>query len=91
MRTLVTLLVCMTMVLPAFAHGGFTDAQVKQNIIEQSISSYPGRCPCPYNTDRAGRSCGGRSAYSRKGGASPLCYPRDVSQQMLKQWRQAHR
>jgi hypothetical protein len=24
---------------------------------------------------RNGRACGGRSAYSRPGGAAPLCYP----------------
>ena len=43
-------------------------------IIRQSIASYPGSCPCPYNRDRGGRRCGGRSAWSRAGGYSPLCY-----------------
>lgn len=33
-----------------------------------------GRCDCPYHTDRAGRRCGARSAYSRPGGRSPRCY-----------------
>jgi len=33
-----------------------------------------GSCDCPYDTDSAGRRCGGRSAYSRPGGASPVCY-----------------
>jgi hypothetical protein len=27
---------------------------------------------------RSGRACAGRSAYSRPGGAAPLCYPSDV-------------
>ena len=27
----------------------FTDSQIKQMIIQQSINSYPGRCPCPYH------------------------------------------
>ena len=49
---------------PAFAQR-LSDAQVKQQIIRESIASYPGPCACPYNTDRAGRSCGRRSAYSR--------------------------
>lgn len=31
-------------------------------------------CQCPYDIDAAGRRCGGRSAYSRPGGASPICY-----------------
>lgn len=39
--------------------------------IRESIS---GSCECPYDTDKRGRSCGRRSAYSRPGGASPICY-----------------
>jgi hypothetical protein len=64
-----------------------TDAQIKQEIIDDSIASYRGSCPCPYNKDRAGRSCGARSAYSKPGGASPVCYDRDVSQKMVDDYR----
>ena len=64
-----------------------SDAQIKQEIINESIANYSGSCPCPYNTDRAGRRCGARSAYSRPGGASPLCYPTDVSQRMVDDYR----
>ena len=71
-----------------FALGGHaaaqTDAQVKQRIIRQSIASYPGSCPCPYSTDRAGRRCGGRSAYSRPGGAAPICYAAQVTPAMIR-------
>ena len=56
-----------------------SDAQIRREIVRQSIAAYPGNCPCPYNTDRAGRRCGGRSAYSRPGGHSPRCYPSDVT------------
>jgi hypothetical protein len=42
-----------------------TDAEIKREILKQSIASYRGSCPCPYNVDRAGRMCGRRSAYSR--------------------------
>ena len=31
-------------------------------------------CDCPYDVDRAGRTCGRRSAYSKPGGRSPQCY-----------------
>lgn len=55
--------------------GAQTDVQRQ---IRQSIAAYPGSCPCPYSTDRAGRRCGARSAYSRPGGRAPLCYPADV-------------
>jgi hypothetical protein len=64
-----------------------TDAQIKQAIIKESIAIYAGSCPCPYNVDRAGRSCGRRSAYSRPGGASPLCYADDVTAAMVKAYR----
>lgn len=35
---------------------------------------YQGSCECPYDTDRRGRRCGGRSAYSRAGGSPGMCY-----------------
>lgn len=67
-----------------------TDAQIKQLLIDESIAAYSGNCPCPYNTDRRGRSCGLRSAYSREGGEAPLCYPKDVSAEMVKAYREQH-
>lgn len=33
-----------------------------------------GSCDCPYDYARNGSRCGGRSAYSRPGGRSPVCY-----------------
>ena len=51
-----------------------------QNIINQSIASYPGVCACPYSTASNGSKCGRRSAYSKPGGYDPLCYPEDVYQ-----------
>jgi len=73
---------------PALAQS---DAQVRQRIIRESIASYPGPCPCPYSVMRNGRSCGGRSAYSRPGGYAPICYPRDVSETQVAAWRRDHR
>jgi hypothetical protein len=67
-----------------------SDAQIKQLLIDESIAAYSGNCPCPYNTDRRGRSCGRRSAYSREGGEAPLCYPKDVSAEMVKAYREQH-
>lgn len=69
---------------PALAQS---DAQIRQRIIRESIASYPGPCPCPYNTDRAGRRCGARSAYSRPGGHAPICYPADVSAARVRAYR----
>jgi cell division septation protein DedD len=66
-----------------------TDREIKLELIRQSLSSYSGNCPCPYNTDRAGRRCGKRSAYSRPGGRSPLCYESDVTTQMVADYRRS--
>src|SRR5215207_9463547 len=67
-----------------------SDVQVRQEIIKESIASYKasGRpCACPFDRMRNGRECGDRSAYSRPGGASPLCYPKDVRDAMVRDWR----
>jgi len=52
-------------------------------ILTLSRRSYSGSCACPDDRDRAGRRCGARSAYSKPGGASPLCYAGDVTQRMI--------
>jgi len=72
---------------PAQSSGSRSDADIRRLLIAQSAASYGGSCPCPYYTDRGGRSCGQRSAYSRPGGASPLCFPKDVSADMVAAFR----
>lgn len=67
--------------------SNISDSEIKQKIIERSIDNYSGNCPCPYNTTRSGRKCGKRSAYSRPGGYSPICYEHDVTQAMIEQYR----
>ena len=71
--------------------GLATDDEIRRYMIGESLASYPGNCPCPYNTDRAGRRCGGRSAYSRPGGRSPLCYPTDITDEQVKRMREQYR
>jgi hypothetical protein len=44
-------------------------------------------CACPDDMTRAGRRCGNMSAYSRPGGAAPLCHVSDVSAEMIAQYR----
>jgi hypothetical protein len=79
---LILLLACCTA-----AAAELTDAEIRALLIQHSIASYPGNCPCPYNLDRAGRQCGKRSAYSKPGGRAPLCYAHDVSQEMVEKFR----
>lgn len=59
------------------------DSAIIQRIIAESLASYPSSCACPYNTDRGGRRCGKRSAYSKPGGYAPICYPQDVTKAMI--------
>jgi hypothetical protein len=64
-----------------------TDAAIRKILIKESRDAYDGNCPCPYDTDRAGRRCGKRSAYSRPGGEAPLCYDHDVTKEMIEAYR----
>lgn len=63
------------------------DEQVKQQIIQESIESYPGNCPCPYNLARNGSRCGKRSSWSRAGGYAPICYKEEITDEMVSEWR----
>jgi hypothetical protein len=59
-----------------------TAAAIAALIVEASRRAYYATghpCACPDDRMRNDRSCGGRSAYSRPGGASPLCY--DIARQ----------
>ena len=68
-----------------------SDSKIRDLIISDSIRQYPGTCACPYNLARNGSRCGGRSAYSRAGGYSPLCYRSDVSDGMVQRVRSQQR
>lgn len=67
-----------------------SDDEIKQLLIEASISGYSGNCARPYNSARNGSQCGGRSAWSKPGGAEPLCYKEDVPEEQVEAWRRAH-
>ena len=76
--------------LLAFSAAGaeLSDGEIRWLLIGQNLAQYSGNCPCPYNVDRAGRSCGKRSAYSKPGGYAPLCFPSDVTQEMVEKYKQ---
>lgn len=69
-----------------------TDEKIVALLIAASVAAYLAMnrpCACPYHSDRAGRSCGGRSAHSRPGGFSPLCFPTDVTAGMIASYRKS--
>ncbi|PJN96494.1 hypothetical protein CNY89_02180 [Amaricoccus sp. HAR-UPW-R2A-40] len=58
------------------------DAVVRE-IIAESLAAYPGPCPCPYSVSPRSGRCGGRSAWSKPGGAEPFCFPDDIPKTMI--------
>lgn len=68
-----------------------TDVMIAALIVQASRASYVGNCPCPYDTDRAGRNCGRRSAYSKPNGREPFCYSHDVTAAMIEVFRRHNR
>jgi hypothetical protein len=68
-----------------------TAAAIAALIVAESRRAYHATghpCACPNDAMRNGRACGSRSAYRRPGGAAPLCYPTDVTETMIKSYRE---
>ncbi|WP_417464334.1 hypothetical protein [Kordiimonas sp.] len=55
-----------------------SDVEIKRILVAQSIAAYEGKCPCPYTKTSNGSECGQRSAYAKRGGDEPMCFPGDV-------------
>ena len=85
MRNLLVVLLLMSS--SVLAKNDLSDSQVKAMMIQDSIASYSGRCPCPYNLASNGSQCGRRSAYSKPGGYAPLCYDTDITAEMVNQYK----
>jgi hypothetical protein len=93
MRALILMFACWMLLgatVPYLAQAAATDAEITERIIAESIAAYPGNCPCPYNRAANGSQCGKRSAWSRAGGYAPLCYPDDVTPEMIDEYRRTH-
>jgi hypothetical protein len=90
-RTIVmSILLAMSSAAGVLAHAGarLSDEQIRELVVQESLRSYPGNCPCPYNVDRAGRQCGQRSAWSRRGGYAPICFTREVADEQVRRYRE---
>jgi len=89
-KSLSYLMTLACLVTSTYAVTPMTDQEVKNAIIQESIANYSGNCPCPYSSMRNGNQCGSRSAYSKPGGASPVCYQNNVTQGMIRTYRRMH-
>src|SRR6476659_3400228 len=56
---------------------------IRTAIVQQSITSYQGACPCPYS----GPDCPGRSAYDKPNDQPVYCYTKDVPADMVSSYR----
>jgi hypothetical protein len=86
------LLVALAGAIAARSEAPLTDDQIRSVIIQESRNAYYATghpCACPYDHARNGSACGGRSAYSRPGGASPKCFPQDVTAADIASFRAA--
>ncbi len=89
MRTFLSTVLLLALSAAASAQNDApTDDEIRQLLIQRSIANYSGNCPCPYNRASNGSRCGKRSAYSRPGGARPLCYPSDVTDKMVERYKE---
>ena len=67
-----------------------SDNRVRQRIMQESQARYTGRCVRQYQTkDSNGRSCKGRHEVI-KVQPRPICYPSQVTSEMVRDWRHFH-
>jgi hypothetical protein len=74
------------------AESPLSDQQIAAIAVKASRDAYyrTGHpCACPEDLARNGSRCGGRSAYSRPGGAEPYCYITDVPKDKIDAYRAA--
>ncbi len=65
-----------------------SDEEIRKILVEESVASYSGPCPCPYSYARNGSQCAGASAYSMARAPSLLCYSADVTWHMIRDYRE---
>jgi hypothetical protein len=66
-----------------------SDSEIRLLFVRVSTAAYTGECACPESVNSRGMLCGGNSAYRRGGGNRPLCYSTDVTDDMIRRYREA--
>jgi hypothetical protein len=70
--------------------GDMSDGQVRERIVEESVAAHAGSCACPDDYDAIGHACGSRSAQVKAGGDKVVCYPHEISDQQVREYRARH-
>lgn len=71
-----------------------SDDSIRRSIVENELAEYHSAgkiCPCPYSLNQVGRLCGGQSEYSRSRNSTIHCYPDEITDSMILEWRLHHR
>ena len=69
------------------------DVQVREAIIKESIAAYKATghpCACLYSLTRKGSPRGRAQRVHRTTRAKPICYPPDVTDHMISDWKHQH-
>ncbi len=56
---------------------------IEQEVVNWAIANYNGACPCPFSLDNFGNQCGDQSAWVLKALNAPVCYPSEVTSDMI--------
>ena len=67
-----------------------SDDDIVYMVMLESREGYAGFCLCPADFDARGNQCGKRSAYLRPTPYTALCYPEQVTQEMVDNYRERH-
>ena len=69
------------------ANNSASDADIREQIVKDSIANYKGICPCPYSIHPDGTQCGYRSAFHKNSSTKPICYEINVTLKMVDEYR----
>jgi len=59
---------------------------IEQEVVNWAIANYAGACACPFSLSDLGSECGAQSAWSLQLPNAPVCYPSQVTSDMIAQY-----
>jgi len=68
--------------------AAMTDNEVRHAIVHESKVRYANICACPYAARSHAKICNAGSGMARHIEVAPVCYSKDVTEQMIRDWRQ---